>query len=372
MQAHTTYICILMRRFFGCLYMFALVLYGNLCVAQSAWPSPEVEQMYDQARTYMTNGNVKQAIILYQQAIPLAPDNPLLFRDLGKAYYLNGNYAEAKKTLESVIKTPQADEQTFQVMAACQTADRDTKGTKNTLEKGISHFPNSGMLYHELGKYYDEEGEVPAALSKWLDGIQRDPAYHVNYYEAARIYATTSHPIWAILYGETFVNMESQTQRADETRKLIMDAYRKLYNTTATNAPEFKKVKETQATSFEEAVYTTYLHLSPVVLDGITTENLTMLRTRFQMEWFATYASQYPFTLFSYQDNMTRNGFFDVYNEWLFGMAESKQIYEAWNKFHAGSIQQFTLWKAQNKLVPAATDFYNDKKMSEVFPKKKK
>jgi len=361
-----------MSRYIQHVLIFLLSWVSVTCTAQATWPSPEVEQMYNQAREYMTNGNVKQAIIVYQQAIPLAPDNPLLFRDLGKAYYLSGNYTDAHKTLESVIKTKEADEQTFQVMAACETAANDDKSAKKTLEKGIDKFPNAGLLYHDLGKYYDNNNDAPHALATWLDGIEKDPAYHVNYYEAARIYATTNKPVWAILYGEIFVNIESQTPRAQETRTLIMDAYRKLYNTPKAAVLEFKKVKEAEPTNFEDAVYTTLIHLSPVVLDGVTTENLTMLRTRFEMEWFSTYADKYPFTLFSYYDDMTRNGFFDVYNEWLFGMAENKQLYDSWNKFHAGSIQQFTLWKAQHKLIPVANDFYNNKKMNEVFPKKKK
>jgi tetratricopeptide (TPR) repeat protein len=352
--------------------LLAICTLHTPCAAQATWPSPEVEQMYNQARDYMSIGNVKQAIILYQQAIPLAPDNPLLFRDLGKAYYLNGNYPDAHKTLESVIKTKEADAQTFQIMAACETAAIDPKAAKSTLEKGLKRFPNSGMLYHDLGKYQEDAEDYPAALTAWLDGIERDPVYYVNYYEATRIYSRTSRPVWAILYGELFVNIESQTPRAEETRKMVMDAYRRIYNTPGTTVPEFKKVKAQQVNTFEDAVYTTLLHLAPLVLDGITTENLTMLRTRFQMDWFQNYGNQYPFTLFTYQDNMTRSGFFDVYNEWLFGKTENKQLYDSWNKFHAGAMQQFTLWKAQHKLVPATSDFYNDKKMNEVFPKNKK
>lgn len=361
-----------MRPIARCL-LFIVILLGAFCAeAQTSWPSPEVEQMYNQAKDYMTSGNVKQAIIVYQQAIPLAPDNPVLFRDLGKAYYLNGNYKEAKTTLESVIKTQQADAQTFQIMAECATAMGDDKTAKSTLDRGIGRFPNSGILYHDLGKFYDNNGDPAAAITAWLNGIEKDPTYHVNYYEAAKIYASTNKPIWTILYGEIFVNMENLTPRAEETKKMIMDAYGKLYNTPESAVPEYKKLKQLAPTNFEEAVYTTFIHLAPVVLDGITTENLTMLRTRFEMDWFATYANKYPFTLFSYFDEMTRNGFFDTYNEWMFGMVENKQLFDSWNKFHAGSIQQFTQWRVQHKLVPVATDFYNNKNTSNVFPKNKK
>ena len=89
-----------------------------------------------------------------------------------------------------------------------------------------------------------------------------------------------------------------------------------------TNLPKYdKKNDNTAATNgFEEAVFNTFIKLSPVVADGITTENLTMVRTRFLMDWYQQkYNEKYPFTLFSRQDRMTRDGYFDIYNQWMFG-----------------------------------------------------
>lgn len=342
--------------------------------AQTSWPSPEIEQMYNQARQYLSQGNLPQAINTYKQAIRIAPDQMVLYRDLGKAYYLSGNYTDAQHTLEPLLKSKEADEQSFQIMAACQSAADEKKKAKNIIQDGLERFPNSGILYHELGKIYEDNNEPSTALKTWLTGIQKDPIYHMNYYEATRLYTLTNRPVWVILYGEIFVNIERHTARADEVREMIMKAYTRVFNSISNSEiPEYGKgTKENEATSFENAVRNTLLQLSPVISDGINTENLTMLRTRFLMEWFSKYANQYPFSLFRYQENMTRNGYFEIYNEWLFGKADNVQAYEAWNKFHPDDMKSFEAWAKIHALQPGTTDFYNDMNVDNIFGKKKK
>ncbi|MGN6568011.1 MAG: tetratricopeptide repeat protein [Flavipsychrobacter sp.] len=354
---------------------FSAVISANAQVQESSWPSPEVQDMYKQGREYLMAGNFQQAIITFQQGIQLAPNQLLFYRDLGKAYYLAGDYKNAQATLEPILKSEQADDISFQTMAACQAAEGEKKKAKNTLQKGLERFPNSGILYHDLGKVYEADNELVYALQTWLDGIHKDPSYHVNYYEAARMYMDTKKVVWAIIYGEVFVNLERQTPRSDEVRGMLFDAYKQLYTTMPlTTVPKFgkHKVEENKDNSFEEAVRSTYMRLAPVVADGVTVENLTMLRTRFIMDWELRYAQKYPFSLFYYQDELLRSGNFDIYNEWLFGKIDNEQEFEAWKKFHPEAIPQYEAWASQHHLEPVAGDFYNDMKVDDIFSKKKK
>lgn len=358
------------------LFVFSIALSGLFITNAHAqttttWPSPEVEQMYKDARQYYSQGNLRQAIITYQQAVQIAPEIMILHRDLGQAYYMAGDYENALNTLEPIVKTGAGDDQCYQVIAASYIGSGENKKARNTLQKGIERHPKSGLLYHEMGKMYEDENEPVYALESWLNGIAADPAYHVNYYEAARMYMYTNKPVWAILYGEMFVNIEQQTPRANETRTMIMDAYRKLFSSLATGElPKFGNKKTNQPENFEEAVYTTFIKLSPVVSDGVTAENLTMLRTRFLMDWSIQYAAKYPFTLFTRQDEMLRSSLFDIYNEWLFGRSENQQFFEAWKKFHPEAIPSLETWLQQHPYRPAATDAYNKKEIDDIFPKR--
>lgn len=350
-----------------------LQLVSVVSPAQVSWPTPEVENLYKEARQYHSNGNLREAIIRYQQAIQIAPDIVLLYRELAHAYYLAQGYDDAIKTLEPIIEQGQADAQTYAITAQSLVAIKETKKAKKLLREAIQKLPNAGSLYHEMGLMYEHDNETVYALESWLDGIEKDPGYHINYYEAARMYMNTNKMVWTILYGEMFINMEQQTKRSYDTRAMLLEAYRRIFTSLATgDIPKFGEAGVGRSkNNFEELVYNTYIRLSPVMSDGYTTENLIMLRTRFIMDWTLNGAPEYPFSLFARHDDMIRNGYFDAYNQWLFGKVENAQQFEAWKKFHQNAIPQLESWLARNPYRPVSTDFYNNKQVDGIFVKRK-
>lgn len=362
----------MMKQRFSCLILLIFLLLGRLpagAQGQIIWPTPEAEGLYNQARQYLSSGAFRPAIATYQQVIALVPGQMPLYRDLAQAYLLSGNYALADETLAGVIESDKADEYCFQIAAASKLAQKEEKKARRLLDRGIDRFPHSGLLYHQYGKLYEEARDEEEALQQWVAGIAADPGFRVNYYEAARTYMHTKKPVWAILYGEIFVNLERATPRSNETRKMLLAAYKRLYTTPAGDKVQaFGKSKtDKPVASFEEAVERTLMRLGPVVSDGITTENLIMLRTRFLMEWMDNYAAKYPFTLFTFQDNLLRRGQFDAYNQWLFGRAENMQQYDAWVKFNQDVMPVFERWQLAHPLVPTAGDHYNNGKIKGLF-----
>lgn len=339
----------------------------------SDWPTPEVEQMYRQAKDYLSKGGIQQAISLFRQAIQLAPDVPLLHRDLGQALNITGAYSEAYDIVAPLINSRRADEQTYQIAGAALAGKGERKKARNLLERGIGIYPHSGMLYYELGKNHENSGDNEYALDAWLQGIENDPAYHLNYYEAARIYSLTDKPIWTILYGEIFVTLERHTPRSTEARRLMLNAYEAIFkNIGNLPVPKYGTFTPTMAgTDFETAVMQTMMQLAPVVSDGITTENLIMLRTRFTMDWLTNYSARFPYSMFTYHDKLLRAGHFDAYNQWLFGKTENAGQFAAWTSFHPDAIATYESWALHTPFYPTAGDFYNKKELSRLFRKKK-
>lgn len=350
---------------------WALLLVTTRSAGQTVWPGPEVEQLYKQARELHSQGNLRAAIVRYQQAIQIAPEVVLLHRELAQAYYLAQGYDEAMQTLDPIIKKGDADAETYKIMAQCLVAINEGKKARKLLKEALEKMPGSGTLHHQAGLIYEQDGEMVYALESWLDGIKKDPSYHMNYYEAARTYLDAGKPIWTILYGEIFVNMEQYTQRSFDTRKMMIDAYTKYYSTVSTGTVPKYGSADSKNISFEDAVNTVLIRLSPVVSDGITTENLVMLRTRFIMDWTLQYAQQFPFALFGRHDMMIRDGYFDIYNQWLFGRVENRQQYEAWTKFHENAMGRMENWLRQHPYQPDERGFYNDKVTDELFKKQK-
>jgi tetratricopeptide (TPR) repeat protein len=327
--------------------------------------------MYNQAKEYLSKGAVQQSIVLFKNAIQTAPKVMLLYRDLGQALNIAGNHEEAYQSIEYVLKNGQADEMTYQIAGAALLGKGDQKSARRIIETGIKAYPSSGMLFGELGKYHEINTQPELALAAWLKGIQSDPAYHLNYYNAARLYAGTDKSVWTIIYGEIYVNLDRHSTRAIEIRELMLKAYRTVFHASGTIRKYGSSKNTSEEQTFERAVSETLKRLSAVVSDGVTTENLAMLRTRFVMDWTANFSNRYPFSLFSYHERMLREGEFDAYNWWLFGKVENLQQYESWIQFHKEAISDYEKWATNNRFLPTAGDFHNREDFKNLFPKKK-
>jgi len=342
--------------------------------AQLARLSPEVGVMYRNAQEYTAAHNYKDAVTTYKQLIAQEPQEFVFYQELGNVLYLSGSFSEAEKVLSPLIERGGADATTFRLLAAVQAAQKDRKHALATLERGLNRFARSGMLYYETGLIYLEEKRKEQALTAWLDGIKNDVAFTYNYYGAAGLFLESDEVLWGIIYAEQFLSMTHDTANDEALKKQLLTAYKTMFdNMVRDEVPQYgRSLQKAPVASFEDAVMQTYRSLTPVVSDGITTENLAMLRVRFLMEWFMHYDQQYPFSLFTYHDKLVRNGRFDVYNEWLFGRAESGNEYKAWNIYHEGDMQRFLNWQQQHFYEPADNEFYNARNMKNMFDKRKK
>lgn len=325
------------------------LLASQKCFAQE-FSSPEIAQMYEQGKATMSRGNTTEAVAIFQKILPLEPNHFLVKKSLAQAYQLSGNHKNALIILDPLFVANSADAECYKIAAAAYLGDNDEKKAGKILNEGLQKNPTSGMLFYEQGLLFKQQKNYDDALKSWLDGIAADPNYHLNYHEAAIAYVQTDNVVWAIIYGEIFVNKEPNTKRANDTRILILDAYQKLFFTPSKNVSG-ERLLQQEASNFEEAVKKTYLGLFFVVSDGITTENLTMLRSRFMISWSDNYSSKYPFSLYQYHTQLITNGHFDVYNQWLFGKAESPENYKNWATTFESDMKLFEQFKARNPLL---------------------
>lgn len=338
-----------MKSTFICL----LLVLPSFVFGQTAWPSPEIGQMYRNADDDIARGNYKDAITICRQAILLAPHLPVFTNQMAVAYYLSGDYNQAETTLNK-LERQECDTQCFRLLAASQAALKKIKQSEKTMQSGIDLFPGSGSLYHEKGIICTLAGKEEEAINAWQDGMEHDPGFAPDYYDAATACISSGNVLRGLIYGEIFLAMKHDTVADTALKNKLYAGYQAFFEKIADNG---KPDKKQQKTTFEDAVLKTYTMLTPVVSDGITTENLVMVRTRFLMDWFAGYSEKYPFPLFSYLDEMIATGHFDVYNQWLFGAAENSQQYDAWNRFHEGDMARFEEWKAANPFIPAGFSF---------------
>jgi len=196
-----------------------------------------------------------------------------------------------------------------------------------------------------------------SAIDLWEKGIKEDPSCAGNYYNAALFYYYTKDKVWTLVYGEIFVNMESLTERAAAMKQLLLDAYKqKLFAD-----PDLLKDADKNKNGFVKAYLECMNKQSSLANRGVTTETLTMIRTRFILDWFAKYGDTYPFKLFDYQRQLIQEGMFNAYNQWLFGSVENLSGYDNWNKTHAEEFNNFTTFQKTRIFKVPQGQYYQGK-----------
>ncbi len=314
--------------------------------------SQDAAELHKNGRAYMQNGDHANAIIVLNRALALQPENMEIAKDLALNYYYSKEYTKAISVLRPLIDKETADDHCYQIAGDSYLALDQKKEAEKIYRKGIRKVTNNGALYNELGQLLWSQGDY-SAIKQWEKGIESDPAYPGNYYNAARYYYLTTDRVWSLIYGEIFLNMDPQNASAPEVKNFLFEGYKKLF------ADANLEKHNTEKNSFVGAFLATMNKQSSVANSGITPETLTMIRTRFILDWSASHAGKFPFRLFDLQKQLIQDGLFEAYNQWIFGAAQNLATYQTWVNNHPKEYNELIRFR-QNRVfrIPAGQYYH--------------
>lgn len=288
----------------------------------------DVKQLHENARNYMHKGDYPNAILILNRALLLQPGSLEITKDLGLNYYYAKDYKRAAEVLTPLFDRTDVDDQVFQIAGDAYWAMENAQESENVYKKGIKKLPNSGPLYNELGKVLWTKNDF-TAIKQWEKGIENDPGFAGNYYNASKYYYFTTDKIWSLLYGEIFINIDPKSEYSPEIKNILLEGYKKLF----AEADLEKNNKEKN--NFTNAFLKTMNKQSSLAASGINAETLTMIRTRFILDWDVSYAAKFPFKLFQLQKQYIQEGLFNAYNQWVFATAQNLPAYQSWTNTHS-------------------------------------
>ncbi|MCY7292495.1 MAG: hypothetical protein LH615_09985 [Ferruginibacter sp.] len=304
------------------------------------------EQLHETAKSFMKQGDYANAVLVLNKSLQKAPENMSVAKDLAMSYYFQKDNIKALETIKPVLDSKDADDQCFQIAGNIYKQLDQTNELEKLYKKGIKKFPESAPLYNELGEVVFTNNKLEA-IKNWEKGIQADPGYSKNYFNAARYYFFTTDKIWSIIYGEMFVNMEPTGNSTPEMKQILLDSYKKLF--TETDLEKNNKDKNSFVKNYLEVMN----KQASLTNAGVNAEVLSMVRARFIIDWFAANARP-AFKLFTLHQQLLKEGMFEAYNQWLFGATENLSAYENWIKTHGAENAAFiTLQKSRMFKVPA-------------------
>ena len=302
------------------------------------------------ARTFMQQGDYANAVLVLNRATVLAPQNIEISKDLAMGYYLQRDNNKALEIIKPLLDREDADDQCYQIAGNIYQQVDLSKECDKLYRKGIKRFPESGALYNELGLLLFDQKDI-SAITQWEKGIEVDPNYSKNYYNACKYYNSITNKVWSILYGEIFVNMEPLNARAPEIKTILLKSYKKLFTDT-------EIAKDSKDNLFATAFIETMNKQSSVAASGINAESITMIRTRFILDWFQDNAVKFPFHLFDLQKQLLQDGIFDAYNQWIFGSVQNLASYQNWTVTHSTDYNDFSRFQKGRIFKLPAAQYY--------------
>ncbi len=325
----------------GCFLMF------SACFAQKA------DSLGRVAKQYMRNGDYANAVVVLSNALKNDPDDLEIQKDLAFTYYLQKNYSSSVESGRKLVARKDADEQCYQILGMALKAVDERKEADKMYKQGIKKFPGSGELYNEYGEmlWANKDAE---AIRFWERGIEVDPNYSSNYYNASKFYYFTYDKVWSLIYGEMFINLESYSRRTPEIKTMLVDGYKKFFT-------DLKLPKSVTAKNPFTTAYLSVMNDQSAAMSlGVTPESLSILRSKFLLEWFEKYGDKYPFRLFEYQRQLLKEGMFDAYNQWAFGASLGLTSFQNWTAQHADEYNRFiSFQKGRIFKVPAGQNYRN-------------
>ena len=316
----------------------------------------------DQASVYGTKAvqlinratNYDEAISLLEKAKHLDPSNLEYPFNEARIFYQQQKYQEAYELLEKHVGHKDVTPLYFQLLGSTYKALRSYDLAVQSFKKGLDHFPKSAMLYHEIGVVEYSRRQFNKAMSNWEKGLKANPNYASNYYSLGKLLSYSDETIWAVLYGEMFMNLEPSTERSNEMSKILFKTYKKsIHLNTDTINVQFtrKSVKKKLGVSHKKASFS--YDYAMAMVKSISSEyshtelslsSLNSIRHKFISDWYKDKRNKaYPNPLFDFQKQLINKGYCNAYNYWMF-MHGDKEEFNTWVKSNKEEFNAFKDW----------------------------
>ncbi len=341
------------------LLMGVTISYGQGPGSQSA---NRGEQLMDQ----MQYSAAAQA---YQQAVDVAPRNAQYRYGLALAHYRQKNYRLAVQHGEEIMRLGGYEPDYYRLLGNSYDLNGNYEKAIETLRKGLKVHQYNGDLYFDMGIIAMERSKMQEAITFFEAGIKTQPPNANNYFLATKLYAKSNEPIWALIYGEIFMNMERGTERFDEISQLLYDTYAQLLeNRGGVSRPEIflQRSKHNPFYEGHKRILQSLIERNRDVYYRSAASDkgrdmvlvISNLRKNFIDNWLSEFGQTYATSLYHMHQKMKDNGYFDAYNYWMFNKP-GQAYFSEWLKMGNNSqqYQQFINWYLTNPLRVGFNDY---------------
>lgn len=329
-----------------------LLLIGNYHITKA--------QTAESAKALMDEQRYQEALNQYNIISEANPFNWNYKYKVAECHYRLKNYPEAITTLRLLMLKDSSNIDYYRLLGNSYDLNEDYQMAVNTFRKAIRRFPHEGKLYLDLGLVEYLRNNFSQARDVWEEGIVAQPYYPDTYYFLTKLYADSDAKLWALIYGEFFLNLEKSTERFQEISALLYQTYIAYLRNDEPVEPAVS-FNDTQYNNFEIA----FNHLidqlrsegkinfkkdSGLVPEGSYMNYLSLFRIAFLEKWTLQYAPKIPMSLYEWQQRLHNKSLFHAYNHWLFSFGDTQYVV-AWQQFYKQEYEDFLMHFFVNQLT---------------------
>jgi len=302
-------------------------------------------------------GKFDDAMKLLTEAAKLDPNNIDYPYEMTYCYYSQKQYQKAIDVLEKLKDNPDSFDRLYELLGNSYDMLGKSDKAIAVYQDGLKKFPNSGVLYLEMGVIPLFKKDYNSALNYFEKGIEVQPDFPSNYYWAAKLYCGSDDKVWGMLYGEIFINLERNSGRTAEISKLLYDTYKSsiTYPGPGKILVAFNKntvislVGKDKMTMPYSMIYEPCMSIAVIADTVINLNSLDRIRLNFLNFYNQKFNKDYPNALFSYQDEIVKSGNFEAYNHWLLSEGD-KNMFNTWRIATGDKWDKFLKWFTDNPI----------------------
>ena len=223
----------------------------------------------------------------------------------------------------------------------------------------IASFAQDASYYKAIQKGSSIQVQPPQ-FKKMEESALKDYSRPEPYELLATSFGNTTEKVWAVIYGEVYCNLSSDSDRISQVGSLVFQWYDKSLSKKG-NDLSIDLTENTQSSQkqvpFESQFEQSFLMGAIGLKDDLrplSIQKLTEIRKNQLLLWNQ---KRLPHTeLVRRQEAILAAGHFDAYNYWLFKGARAEEFNE-WFKEHQAQFQAWLDWQGKNKFNIQAPDF---------------
>ena len=179
----------------GLLFLCLCLLPGSqACFAQAGSDevTPEVQQLYSEARAAQEQGDTATAIAKYREMIRLAPGLAPAFNNLGMLYFNSGDYSNAAPVLERGLKLNARMTTAQTMLGLCYYELGENQKAEPLLERAVAATPSDGKLQLSLDHVLLALGKNDEAIRRLNEYLKVSPKDQQAWYLLGKTYLQLS------------------------------------------------------------------------------------------------------------------------------------------------------------------------------------